>query len=47
MLRWTGTLHLHETIALFLDTTGEVLIITSVMFGGWITRHQYRKLVLN
>lgn len=46
LLRWTNSLHLHESIALFLDTTGELLIITSVLFGGWIARLQYRNLDL-
>ncbi|MDA0272664.1 MAG: hypothetical protein O3C68_05375 [Proteobacteria bacterium] len=40
MRRWTGTLHLYESIALFLDTTGELLIIASVIIGGWIARRQ-------
>ncbi len=44
MLRWTNSLHLHESIALFLEAMGELIIIASVMFGGWITRRQYRNL---
>ena len=44
MLTWTNSLHLHESIALFLDTLGEVLIIVSVLWGGLLIRRQYRRL---
>ena len=46
MLRWTNSLHLHESIALFLDTTGELFIIASVAFGGAIIKGQYKNLDL-
>lgn len=41
LLTWTDTLAHHESIALLLDGTGELLVITAMAWGAWILRLQY------
>ena len=44
MLGWTNSLHLHGSVASFLDTVGEIIVIASVVLGARVVRLQYPNL---